>query len=158
MTVREVLDAAREAALEIRRLEEQIEIRRQAIGVQGHNSFEVHPKTGILDPMRHVVEYLDWSENIADTDGLNEPIYDAYEIMHGIERVSDSLSVELATRYYLQAESWPSIARDLGEVRHIEALADLDRSEQIRILIKAMEEAVAEWDRIGIAHLKEMGR
>ena len=158
MTVREVLDAAREAALEIRRLEEQAEMRWQAIGVQGHNSFEVHPKSGILDPMRHVIEYLDWSEDAIDTEGLNEPINDAYEILRGIEHVADPLSVELATRYYLQAESWPSIARDLGEVRHIEALADLDRSEQIRILIKAMEEAVAEWDRIGIAHLKEMGR
>lgn len=158
MTVREVLDAAREAALEIRRMEEQVEIRRQAIGVQGHNSFEVHPKSGILDPMRHVIEYLDWSEDAIDTEGLNEPIDDAYEIMRGVERVADPLSVELATRYYLQAESWPSLARDLGDVRHIDTLSDLSRSDQISILVKAMEEAVAEWDRIGIAHLKEMGK
>lgn len=159
MTVLEVLEAAREAAVEIRRFEEQAEIRRQLIGVQGHNSFEVHAKTGILDPMRHVIELMDWQqESEEDVLELRDPIDEAYELVAGAETVTDSLSIEVITRYYLQAESWNSIARDLGDRRHVEPLVGMDRKSQVSLLERALAAVVRDLETIGIARLKEMGR
>lgn len=158
LTVREVLEAAREAALEIRKLEEQAELRREAIGVQGHNSFEVHAKSGILDPSRRIDELLDWQNEQVGIAELQDPISEAYVIVAGIERISDSLTVEVTTRYYLQAESWSSIARDLADVRRVDALLDLSRLEQVRLLSKALDISMQQWEQIGIAHLREMGR
>lgn len=159
MTVLEVLEAAREAAVEIRRFEEQAEIRRQLIGVQGHNSFEVHAKTGILDPMRHVIELMDWQqESEADVLELRDPIDEAYELVAGAETVTDSLSIEVITRYYLQAESWNSIARDLGDRRRVDPLVGMDRKSQVSLLKRALAAVVRDLETIGIARLKEMGR
>ena len=159
LTVLEVLEAAREAAVEIRRFEEQAEIRRQLIGVQGHNSFEVHAKTGILDPMRHVIELMDWQqESEEDVLELRDPIDEAYELVAGAETVTDSLSIEVITRYYLQAESWNSIARDLGDRRHVEPLVGMDRKSQVSLLERALAAVVRDLETIGIARLKEMGR
>ena len=159
MTVLEVLEAAREAAVEIRRFEEQAEIRRQLIGVQGHNSFEVHAKTGILDPMRHVIELMDWQqESETDVLDLRDPIDEAYELVAGAETVTDSLSIEVITRYYLQAESWNSIARDLGDRRRVDPLVGMDRKSQVSLLERALAAVVRDLETIGIARLKEMGR
>lgn len=157
MTVLEVLEAAREAAVEIRRIEERAEVRRQLIGVQGHNSFEVHPKTGVLDPMRHVIELMDWQQetNVQD---LQDPIHEAAELVDGAEKLVDSLTVEVMARYYLQAESWNSIARDLGEKRRLEPLVGLDRHSQATMLERALNAVVAQLESVGIARLKEMGR
>lgn len=166
MTVREVLEAAREAAVELRTIEEQAEIRLQSIGVQGHNNFEIHAKVGILDPMRHVVELIDWQADLTDVDRLRDPIADAYGIVSGISHISDGVTVELVTRYYLQGESWREIVdgyvrggermTPISEREH--ALKGLSRAKQIERLSKAMDVAIDGWERIGIAHLKEMGQ
>lgn len=155
MTVLEVLEAAREAAVEIRRFEEQAEIRRQLIGVQGHNSFEVHPKTGVLDPMRHVIELMDWQQE-TDVSDLQDPIDEASLLVDGAEKLLDSLTVEVIARYYLQAESWNSIARDLSD--RLDPLKGLDRHSQVALLERALKAVVAQLESIGIARLKEMGR
>ena len=166
LTVREVLQAARDAAVEIRRLEEQVEIRRQLIGVQGHNSFEVHGKTGVLDPMRHVVELMDWQDELVEKEDLTAPIEDAFLIVKGISHISDSLTLEVVTRYYLQGESWREIVdgylRNGERMPPIEERADVlkgvPRAKQFEWLSKAMAMAIENWERIGIAHLKEMGQ
>lgn len=165
MTVREVLEAAREAAVELRMIEEQAEMRLQSIGVQGHNSFEVHAKTGILDPMRHVVELMDWQSELVDLERLREPIAEASCIVSGISHISDSLTVEIVTRYYLQGESWREIVD--GYDRHgvrvppmaerADALSGVPRTKQFEWLSKAMDAVIDQWERVGIAHLKEMG-
>lgn len=165
MTVREVLQAARDAAVEIRTLEEQAEIRRQLIGVQGHNNFEVHPKMGVLDPMRHVIDLMDWQDEIIDRGDLRAPIEDAFILVKGISHICDGLTLEIVTRYYLQGESWREIVdgyeRDGEKMPPIEertdALKNVPRAKQFDWLKKAMGMAIEQWERIGIAHLKEMG-
>lgn len=165
MTVREVLEIAREAAVKIRQIEEQAEIRRQSIGVQGHNSFEVHAKTGVLDPMRHVVELLDWQERLIEEPDLYAPIEEAYEIMAGIERQTDDVTTEVLMRYYLQGESLKEIVDgwERGGMRYppigsrVEQLRHVPRSKQFTLLQKVMDLAISEMDKIGIARLKQLG-
>lgn len=156
MTVREVLQAAREAAAEIRRIEEQTELKMQAIGVQGY-SYGVHGKSGVLDPMRRVIDLVDWREATKDTANLWDPINDGYEILAGIEKITDPLTTEIVARYWLQAETWNSIARDLGDVRHIKALEGLSRASQVALLVEDMDALMDHCERIGIAHLRDMG-
>lgn len=155
MTVREVFLAAREAAIEIRKIEEQAQVKRDAIGVQGHG-YETHSKSGILDPSRKILDLIEWEESQVNSDELQSPIDDAYELLAGIQTVADDLSVEITSRYYLQAESWNEIARSL-ETR-VESLAGLGRGKQVSLLAKTMDAAMEQWERIGIAHLREMGR
>lgn len=166
MTVREVLEAARDAATAIRRLEEEAELRREAIGVQGH-TYGRHSKNGILDPMRKVDDLIDYQSEQVDLLDLRQPIDDAWEVVRGIEKVADGLSVELVTRYYLQGETWRDIVDGyrlpdgtvmppIGE--RTESLDGVPRSKQFKWLRKAMGEAMGQWEAIGIAHLREMGR
>lgn len=157
MTVIEVLKAAREAAMEIRRIEEQSELMRLSIGVQGH-SYDVHSKSGILDPSRKIDELLTWEQEKIDTEDLRSPIDEAWVLIMGASHVSDSLAIEVMTRYYLQAESYVEIARDLSDNRHIESLRSLNRKEQIKVLTTTMDVAVGQWEQIGIAHLREMAQ
>lgn len=156
LTVQEVLNSAREAALEIRRIEEQAQVRRELLGAQGH-TYEFHAKNGILDPTRKIDDLILWEQQQINTGELQSPIEEAVCVVSGIAKIADDMSVEIVTRYYLQADSWVEIARDLDS-RHVDALRGLSRSEQVRILTKTMMAAIAEWDAIGIAHLKEMGR
>lgn len=157
LTVKEVFDAAREAALEIRRIEEQTQVKRELLGAQGH-SYDFHSKNGILDPTRKIDDLIMWEAQQINADELRQPIDDACDIVDGISKVADDLCVELVTRYYLQAESWVEIARDLGDSRHIGALDGLVRGEQVSLLKKTMSAAMSEWDAIGLARLKELGK
>lgn len=160
LRVREVLEAAREAALSIRRGEEVAELRRRSIGVQGHG-YDVHSKSGILDPTRKIDSVLDWEMERAASHDLTRPIDEAYEIVRGAEHISDSLTIEVVTRYYLQAESYIEIARDLVENRGMEqlkGLRELKRRDQVKVISQSVDEAILSWERIGIAHLKEMAR
>ena len=132
LTVKDILDAARMCALEIRRIEEEHRIRREAIGVQGH-SYDVHSKTGVRDPMRLLVDYMDWeNEQVAEVS--REPIEEAYEIVDGASHVTDSLTIEVITRYYLQAESLVELARDLAANRNLGPFHTFTRKQQIETL------------------------
>lgn len=155
MTVREVFVAAREAAIEIRKIEEQAQAKRDAIGVQGHG-YETHAKTGILDPSRKILELIEWEESQVNSDELREPIDEAYELLTGIQAIADDLSVEITSRYYLQAEPWAEIARSLEH--RVESLKGMPRSKQVSLLSKTLDVAMDQWERVGIAHLREMGR
>lgn len=155
MQVRDVLEAAFEAAVEIRRIEEQIEARRSAIGVQGH-SYGVHAKTGILDPSRKVDDLMDWEMELVNVDELQKPIEEAYRIVAGVATFADDSTVEVVTRRFLQGESWVEIARDIE--RRTESFKRLKRGEQVRCLKEAMDHSILDWEKIGIARLKEMGR
>lgn len=155
LTVREVFVAAREAAIEIRKIEEQAQAKRDAIGVQGHG-YETHAKTGILDPSRKILELIEWEESQVNSDELREPIDEAYELLTGIQAIADDLSVEITSRYYLQAEPWAEIARSLEH--RVESLKGMPRSKQVSLLSKTLDVAMDQWERVGIAHLREMGR
>lgn len=161
MTVREVLDAAREAAIEMRRIEEEAEARRSGIGVQGH-TYGFHAKNGILDPMRKVDDLIAWQEQQVSSAELGKPIAEAYEILCGIEKVSDSMTVEVMTRYYCKGESMKSIIDGTGDTpalsKRIGSLSDMTRPQQFRTLERAMRTVIDFCESIGIAHLREMGR
>ncbi len=153
LTVREVLVAAREAALEIRKIEEQAEIRREMIGPQGHG-YESHSKTGIRDPMRHVDDLIVWEQSQINTAELQDPIIEASEIVDGIDKIADPNATEVVSRYYLEAESWYEIARTME--KRTQYLSGLKRDEQVKCLVKIVEMAMKEWESIGIARLKEL--
>lgn len=164
MKVREVLDAARDAALEIRRIDEEAEVRRQSIGVQGHNSFEFHSKAGILDPSRKIDELLDWQSEMVEESDLLKPIDEAWVIVCGMQKVTDDFTVEIITRYYLQAESWREIVignkamgiAPMSDRR--ESWRDLSCGDQEKLLAKSVSCTISKLEEIGIAHLKEMGQ
>ena len=160
LTILEIFEAARDAAIRIRKIEEQTAIKRERVGVQGHG-YEVHAKSGILDPMRKVDDLLDWQAAQLSDSELAEPIEEALEVVRGIEKLGDDLAVELVVRHYLQAESWESIVRgDDGSPRmseRIEAFGGLPVSTQVRYLKEAFRQVLPDWERIGIARLKQMG-
>ena len=154
MRVREVLEAAREAALAIRRNEELAELRRLSIGVQGH-SYDVHSKSGILDPTRKIDDILDW-EMEQNEEVPREAIDEAFDIVAGATHVSDSLTIEVMTRYYLQAESYVELVRDLAVDRGLKMFQGLPRREQVALLSSMIEDAIDKWEHLGIARLKDM--
>ena len=157
MTVREILDAAREAVVRLRFIDEQTEIRRLAIGVQGH-SYEVHPKVGIFDSTGKIDDLIAWEQECKGESGCEEIVDEARCLLAGVALVADPTLVEMATRHYLEAESWVSIARDMDDERHIDQLSGLTRHDQVKRLKAVMDVATSEWQRIGIARLKDMGR
>lgn len=165
MTVREVLQAAREAAVEIRTMEEQAQIRREAIGVQGHG-YGFHSKAGILDPTRKIDELILWEEERVGADYLREPIDEAWDVISGATHIADDVTIQVVTRYFLQAESWSEIVSGWtrnGQVmppisESIETLGGNTHADQVKILSASILANIGEWESIGIAKLKEMGR
>lgn len=163
MTVLDVLTAAREAAIEIRRIEEQAEIRRQAIGPQGY-SLGIHSKNGILDPMRKVDDLMEWMESESGRSDLQEPIDEAWDVVNGGSTVSSDADVEIIARYYLQGEGIAEIVSGSADGKvppisdRIESMSGLDSETQAKAVRRAMKGTVSLWESIGIAHLKEMGR
>ena len=161
LTVLEVFEAARDAARRMRSIEEESAIRRERVGVQGHG-YEVHAKSGILDPMRKVDDLLDWQEDQESTLGLEALIDEAWDVLCGIATLGDDFAVELVTRHYLQCESWASIAYGVDGARpmyeRVEALKGVPRNKHAEYLRKAFRAVLPEWERIGIAKLKQMGR
>lgn len=160
LTLRELLEAARGAAIEIRRIEEQVELRRQRIGVQGHG-YDVHGKSGILDPMRKIDELIDYQHSVfIERSDFTRTIEEAWRVMRGIATFADDLSVEIATRYYLQAEDWLEIVDANGDhpiSERVEFLQGCDVDKQLSLLRRAMDVRIAEWEQVGIAKLKELG-
>ena len=162
LSVRDVLEQAREAALEIRRAEEELQVQMESIGPQGY-SMGVHAKHGILDPMRKVDAMIDYAETSIDYELLNQTVDEGVAVVAGIAKVSDPLTVEVVTRYYLQAESWSDIVKGnpangtkpLAE-RH-ESLSGMSNTRLTKLLKLSVNEMIDRWESIGIAHLKEMG-
>lgn len=161
MTVRELLNAARDSAVELRRIDEEAELKREAIGVQGHG-YGMHSKVGIRDPARRIDELLDWENAQRTMPDITAPIDEAWDVMSGVSLVTDDATLDVAVRYYLQGESWREIvdghngSKPASEM--FDGLTGMRRDEQLKILPKAMDETVGHWEAYGIAHLKEMGR
>lgn len=161
MTVHEVLYAAREAAIGIRRIEEEAEIRRESVGVQGH-TYGYHAKNGILDPMRKVDDLIEWQDEQASATDLSGPIEEAYRIMAGIRRVADQMTAEVMERYFCKGETFDAIvdgtASDGPLSERAPSLSGLTRDGQLSAVRKATRVQLENCERIGIAHLVEMGR
>lgn len=165
LTVREVLQAAREAAVEIRSIEEQAQIRRDAIGVQGHG-YGFHSKSGILDPTRKIDELICWEQERVGDEYLRQPIDEAWDVIAGARHISDDAMIQVVTRYYLQAESWHEIVG--GWVRNGQVMPPIaetipsfegkSHELQVKLLSKSIDANIEEWESVGIAKLREMGR
>lgn len=162
MTVTELLDSARDAATKIRRMEYEDELMTARVGPQGY-SMGIHSKGAVLDPMRKVDDLIDWQSRKRDLDWLQEPIDEAWDVVKGIRKLTDDFTVEIVTRYYLQAETWPEIVD--GDERagikpmseRVSGYEDMSRTAQISSLRSALESSLRFWNRIGIARLKRMG-
>lgn len=161
MTVREVLEAARDAAIEIRRIEDEAEIRRESVGVQGH-TYGFHPKNGILDPSRKIVDLIDWQESqIADAE-LERPITEAGDVIAGLRKMADPMTIEVITRYYLEGETFKDIIDGDGRkpalTDRTDVLDGIDRTAQFRYVQETVRSLIGMSESIGIARLKELGR
>ena len=161
MTVREVFEAAREAAIEMRTISEQAESRREAIGVQGHD-MGTHSKSGILDPMRKVLELIMWEEQQVSSSGLEQLVDDANELVVGMSTFEPPVCVEIISKYYLMGESWGSIVRGnrrmgLGPIsERLPVLAGKDVETQIAIVERLADAAIADCEQMGIPHLRRL--
>ena len=156
MTIREMLSQARDAALEIRRIEMEADERIGSIGV-GARSFEAHGALGsVLDPMRKVDELLDWQAGQIDSAGLVGQIEDAAEIVSGIRASGDEMAAEIALRYFVRAEPMTEIAADLKG--RSDATAEMDDAEAASVMLRALEKWLCCWDGVGVARLREIGR
>ena len=156
MTIREMLSQARDAALEIRRIEMEADERIGSIGV-GARSFEAHGALGsVLDPMRKVDELLDWQAGQIDSAGLVGQIEDAAEIVSGIRASGDEMAAEIALRYFVRAEPMTEIAADLKG--RSDATAEMDDAEAADLMLMALEKWLCCWDGVGVARLREIGR
>ena len=154
MGVRDTFEAARASAIELRRIEHEAALRRSTIGVGGH-SYEYHPKSGILDPSRKVIDLLDWEMEQEGGDGLRACISDARIILAGAARIIDPLAVDALRSYYTEGRSIRTVADSLRT--HAPELGDMGDTERARIVGKAIERTVAFLEQIGYAHLRDMG-
>jgi hypothetical protein len=155
MTIWEMLSQARDAALEIRRIEMETDERIGSIGV-GARSYEAHGALGsVLDPMRKVDELIDWQSGQIDSSGLVGQIEDAAEIVSGIRASGDEMAAEIALRYFVRAEPMPKIAADVKG--RSDATAEMDDAAAAAVMLKALEKSLCYWDEIGIARLREIG-
>ena len=144
MTARELFESALDAARQIARLEERLQIMRERIGVQGHG-YEAHGKSGTLDPMRKVDDLVDWqAECELGLAECRKSLDEAYEVVAGIEAGGGHEMAEVLTRRYLMAEDVAHIAKSLGRSREW--------------VVAAAESALALVDKGGIARLKDEGR
>ena len=156
MTIWEMLSQARDAALEIRRIEMETDERIGSIGVGAH-SYEAHGALGsVLDPMRKVDELIDWQSGQIDSAGLVGQIDDASEIVSGIRASGDEMAAEIVTRYFVNAEPMEEIAADLkGGAK---STAEMDDAAAAALMLKALEKLLCYWDGVGIARLREIGQ
>lgn len=156
MTIWEMLSQARDAALEIRRIERETDERIGSIGV-GARSYEAHGAMGsVLDPMRKVDELIDWQSGQIDSDGLVGQIEDAEEIVSGIRASGDEMAAEIALRYFVRAEPMTKIAADVkGRAK---LTAEMDDETAARMMMLALEKLLCYWDGVGIARIREIGR
>lgn len=153
--VTDALIAAREASQELARIEREGQIMRDAIGVQGHD-YEVHAKSGILDPARKIVALIEWEDQCPDTEPLQDAVAEGREIIDGAAQVADTLTVEVLQRYYLRGQGYNRIARDLAW-----RMPDLQRMpEELRpkVLQKSMQAVVRDLDGMGEAKLRALAR
>lgn len=155
MTLWEMLSQARDAALEIRRIEMETDERIGSIGV-GARSYEAHGALGsVLDPMRKVDELIDWQSGQIDSAGLVGQIEDASEIVSGIRASGDGMAAEIALRYFVRAEPMTKIAADVKG--RSDATAEMDDAAAAALMLRALEKSLCYWDEIGIARLREIG-
>ena len=156
MTLWEMLSQARDAALEIRRIEMETDERIGSIGV-GARTYEAHGAMGsVLDPMRKVDELIDWQSGQMDSAGLVGQIEDATEIVSGIRASGDEMAAEIATRYFVNAEPMEESASDLkGSAK---STAEMDDAAAAALMLKALEKLLCYWDGVGIARLREIGQ
>ena len=153
--VRDTLISAREASQELSRLRQQHQFLQDAIGVQGH-SYGVHSKSGILDPMRRVVDLIEWEEDNSDLEELQDVIEEGKLLIDGAAILTDAFTLDVLQRYYLRGQGLPRIARELAP--GVPGLDRLPEATQVAVLEDALANVVADLDRTGEARLKALAR
>ena len=140
MTCEELFESARNAALQIRRIEEQAQALSEGIGVQGHKYERVNV-TGTLDWTAKVDDLLQWETNAKERIAeCHRELGIAWELVAGMERLG--WDVTLATERYLRGKPWDEV---VGKNQIASAQARC----------RAM---FANVDQIGIAKVREVGR
>jgi hypothetical protein len=156
LIVRNILETARDAVLQIRRFKDEMAVMESDIGVHGHG-YDYHQKTGILDPMRKVDAILDARSSVS----INEPelqlaIDEAREIVAGISHIADPVTVESVEMYYLCASSWLAVGDMVAEKTGM--MRDMDRKERAEKVECALENQIRQWEAIGVARLRDYAR
>ena len=140
MTCEEIFDAAYQAAVQIRKIEEQSQIMSEGIGVQGHK-YERINVSGTLDWTAKVDDLMQWEVNAkARIAECNRELEMAWEIVAGMDSLG--WDVSLATKHYLMAEPWKEIVPE----------------SQIESAKSRCRASFRNVDQIGIARVREMGR
>ena len=155
MSVYDTLAASRDAAIELSHIESRGRMLRDAIGVHGH-TYDVHPKNGILDPMRRVVDLVAWEDESRGAEALRLTLDDGAELVRGASVICDHLGVEVLRRYYLQGEPMEHIAADVGP--RVKELADLEPHECAKVLEGALRGVVRDLEDAGVARLRQLAR
>ena len=154
MGVRDTLEAARESARDLQRIEERAELLRGSIGVQGH-SYDFHAKVGILDPMRQVDALLDWQEEHEGIEGLKVCIEEARILIDGAARILDSLSIEALRGYYIEGRSIHAVVARLYPFSP--TLMGMGEKDRQKVVQAAIDHTTEFLESVGYAHLREMG-
>lgn len=140
MTCEELFDSARNAALQVRKIEEQAQAMSEGIGVQGHKYERVNV-SGTLDWTAKVDDLMQWEVNAKERIAeCNRELGIAWELVAGMEKLG--WDVLLATKHYLMALPWDEIV-ERSQIASAQARC------------KAM---FANVDQIGIAKVREVGR
>ena len=150
--VREALEAARSAAIELQSVKQTEALMRSHIGVGGH-SYEAHPKVGIFDPSRKIVGLLAWEESSADTSHLEAIIGEGRQIVDGAAEWCDPLGLEVLTRYYLHGEALTRISRNLGN--RLGGVLPYDPGERDKVVRRALQATVDGLEGVGMARLRQ---
>ena len=139
----EVFMAARDAHVDIGRIDAELGELSDSIGVQGHSD-ERHSKNGILDPSRQVIRKLVAEEEFkAERAECMRSITEARRLLIGVRRTFGDDMADVIELYYVEGMSIGKTARYVGQgVRVTEMMRDL---------------AMRECDRIGYVRLKEAG-
>ena len=130
--------------MEIKRIETRTQEMIDRIGVQGH-SYEHVNISGVLDPMRKVVDLLDWEARAKEQlSECEREIAMGWAIVAGIDALGFGTHARILSGYYLEANSWETVSKDVGIA-----------VEDCRAFARTACEVC---DGVGIARLKELGR
>ena len=144
MTTSEIFEAARQAGLELLRIEQRTQEMIDRIGVQGQ-SYERVSISGVLDPMRKVDDLLDWEIRSKEEHAeCSKDIAMAQELLAGIRVLGYEGHAKIIEEHFLNLHDWGAVANRYG------LTAELCRACANKMFLMC--------DSIGIARMKEMGR
>lgn len=112
----EVLERMRESVLRMRAIDTEIEIMGERVGPQGHG-YEHHSKSGILDPMRHVISKVDETVELErERMGCEMDVSAGMEVLDGLRALDDEGATRLMTDGEYVLSGYYAFGMDIGAV------------------------------------------